>query len=961
MPKKMLIDATHPEETRVVVVDGNRVEEFDFESSSRRQLSGNIYLAKVTRVEPSLQAAFVEYGGNRHGFLAFSEIHPDYYQIPLADREALLAAEEAERDEDDEDAAPKKKAAPKPRARGARKRRPKGDEPETASPDVATATPDATEGDAPEAKADAAQAETPEAAERRDAPADDAASDESAKPSSIAEGAGADDAERVSEPYDADAPDASPAAEPGEIGGEGGGRRRSRGRRRRKGGSEEAAAETAADAPEATPETAPATVEQTADDDDAPPRDAGIESVGAEEPRDEAPRRKPRMRSYKIQEVVKVRQIMLVQVVKEERGNKGAALTTYLSLAGRYCVLMPNTARGGGISRKITQAEDRKKLKEIAGEFEVPRGMGLIIRTAGAKRTRAEIRRDYEYLLRQWEDIRTHTLQSVAPTLIYEEGSLIKRSIRDLYAKDIDEVLVEGEDGYREAKDYMRMLMPSHAKNVKNYKDLAPVFTRFQVESQLSAMFNPTVQLKSGGYIVIGITEALVAIDVNSGRATRQGSIEETALQTNLEAADEVARQLRLRDLAGLIVIDFIDMDERRNNAAVEKRMKDRLSTDRARLQIGRISGFGLMEMSRQRLRPGMLEASTAPCPACHGTGLVRSEDSLALCILRAVEEEGVKGKSAALRVTAPVSIANYIMNQKRAYLLTIEQRYGLTVTVEGDPTLLIPDFTVDRVKGAPRREAPPAAVQAHSGFVGLDDPREDEEEEATPPAENNRGEARRADDGDSDAESRNRRRRGKRGGRRRRRDEDGEAARDDNRGDDAATRPAAATPGGMEVFDAEPTTAAAVDTSDETDTAPKKPRRRRSRRSENADTAAADATADAVADATTEVATDATTDVVAAPDDPTPAPDAPAEGAPEEDAAAVTAAANLSTEAAAPPADAGPAPATDAVAADAVAPTPPAEPATEDTAAATAPSEPAEPESPPQPKRRGWWSLGRG
>ncbi len=387
--------------------------------------------------------------------------------------------------------------------------------------------------------------------------------------------------------------------------------------------------------------------------------------------------RKPRPRRYKIQEVVKVRQIMLVQVVKEERGNKGAALTTYLSLAGRYCVLMPNTARGGGISRKITNAVDRKKLKEIAGEIEVPEGAGLIIRTAGSQRTKTEIKRDYEYLMRLWEQVRDLTLKSIAPAPIYEEGDLIKRSIRDLYNKEIDEVLVEGDKGYRAAKDFMKMIMPSHAKNVVPYNEGLPLFARYQVESYLGGMFNPVVQLKSGGYIVIGVTEALVAIDVNSGRATKEGSIEETALKTNLEASEEVARQLRLRDLAGLIVIDFIDMEERKNNAAVEKRLKDKLKTDRARIQVGRISGFGLLEMSRQRLRPGMLEATTAPCAHCHGTGIIRSDDSLALSILRQLEEEGTRQRSKEVLLKAPIAVVNFLMNQKREHIAQIEARYG--------------------------------------------------------------------------------------------------------------------------------------------------------------------------------------------------------------------------------------------------------------------------------------------
>jgi ribonuclease E len=448
--------------------------------------------------------------------------------------------------------------------------------------------------------------------------------------------------------------------------------------------------------------------EDEADEDDGAvetvERDDSIESVADDDDvEDIRPTRKPRARRYKIQEVIKVRQILLVQVVKEERGNKGAALTTYLSLAGRYCVLMPNTARGGGISRKITNAVDRKKLKEIANEIDVPQGAGLIVRTAGAKRTKTEIKRDYEYLQRLWEQIRELTLKSIAPAKIYEEGDLIKRSIRDLYSREIDEVLVEGERGYRIAKDFMKMIMPSHAVNVKNYREQMPLFARYQVESYLSSMFNPVVQLKSGGYIVIGVTEALVAIDVNSGRATKEGSIEETALKTNLEAAEEVARQLRLRDLAGLIVIDFIDMDERRNNAAVEKRIKDKLKTDRARIQVGRISGFGLMEMSRQRLRPGMIEATTQPCAHCHGTGLIRSDDNLALSILRQIEEEGVRRRSREVLIKAPVAIANYLMNQKREHVAQIEGRYGLSVRIEGDPSLISPDFTMEKFKTATR------------------------------------------------------------------------------------------------------------------------------------------------------------------------------------------------------------------------------------------------------------------
>ena len=516
--------------------------------------------------------------------------------------------------------------------------------------------------------------------------------------------------------------------------------------------------------------------------DHASDSDDEIESVADEDVSEEirAPRR-PRARRYKIQEVVKVRQIMLVQVVKEERGNKGAALTTYLSLAGRYCVLMPNTARGGGISRKITQAADRKKLKEIAQEIKVPEGAGLIIRTAGAKRTKPEIKRDYEYLMRLWEQIRELTLKSIAPAGIYEEGNLIKRSIRDLYSREIDEVLVEGPEGYRVAKDFMRMIMPSHAKAVQPYHDQTPLFARYQVESYLAGMFNPTVQLKSGGYIVIGITEALVAIDVNSGRATKEGSIEDTALKTNLEAAEEVARQLRLRDLAGLIVIDFIDMEERRNNAAVEKRLKDKLKTDRARIQVGRISAFGLLEMSRQRLRPGMLESTTQPCQHCHGTGLIRSDDSMALQILRALEEEGTRKRSKEVLLRAPIAVVNFLMNQKREHIALIEARYGMSVRVEGDPAMISPDFTIEKFKTATRVvHENPAAISGNASMMGaavddiedpdLPDPDEEEASDAEAEADDAKSEGQsdaQADGqgGDGNGRKKRRRRRRRRGG----------------------------------------------------------------------------------------------------------------------------------------------------------------------------------------------------
>jgi len=629
MSKKMLIDATHAEETRVVVVDGNKVEEFDFETVNKRQLAGNIYLAKVTRVEPSLQAAFVDYGGNRHGFLAFAEIHPDYYQIPVADRKALLDEERAynRAQEEEENRRSRPRPKPQPRARA-----------------------EAVDGDAVQS-AEISSMDVVDLGEETGADA-------------LVQTPLSDVAEQ---PHDHVHHDHAHTHNVASV-----------------------------DAEEGEPVFR--SIDHASDTDDE------IESIAEEDVAEEisAPR-KPRARRYKIQEVIKVRQIMLVQVVKEERGNKGAALTTYLSLAGRYCVLMPNTARGGGISRKITQAADRKKLKEIATEIEVPEGAGLIIRTAGAKRTKPEIKRDYEYLMRLWEQIRELTLKSIAPAAIYEEGNLIKRTIRDLYSREIEEILVEGEAGYRTAKDFMRMIMPSHAKQVVRYDEQTPLFAKYQVESYLGGMFNPVVQLKSGGYIVIGITEALVAIDVNSGRATKEGSIEDTALKTNLEAAEEVARQLRLRDLAGLIVIDFIDMEERRNNAAVEKRLKDKLKTDRARIQVGRISGFGLMEMSRQRLRPGMLESTTQPCSHCHGTGLIRSDDSLGLQVLRALEEEGTRKRSKEVLLRAPIGIVNFLINGKREHIALIEARYGMSVRIECDPAMVSPDFSIEKFKTATR------------------------------------------------------------------------------------------------------------------------------------------------------------------------------------------------------------------------------------------------------------------
>ncbi|MBP2302334.1 Rne/Rng family ribonuclease [Azospirillum picis] len=610
MAKRMLVDATHPEETRVAVVNGNRLEELDFEIASRKQLKGNIYLAKVTRVEPSLQAAFVEYGGNRHGFLAFSEIHPDYYRIPIADREALLAEERRLEEQ-------------------------------------------------AEARAEAA--------------ADGAVMAEPIRPEQVVE-----EWSPMPSPIAPEASDEDDAGDGGPDGGDEDG--------------DEAGSDGAGD-------------ERAARDDGAEaggPAPSVPDMVGGDEDEEvETQRRRSRpLRSYKIQEVVKRRQVMLVQVTKEERGNKGAALTTYLSLPGRYCVLMPNTGRGGGISRKITNPADRKRLKEILSDLDIPDGMAVILRTAGLERSKPEIKRDLEYLLRLWDDIREQTLKSSAPCLIYEEANLIKRSIRDLYANDIDEIWVEGEAGFRTAREFMDMLMPGHSQRVQLYRDSQiPLFHRYQVETQIDAIHSPVVQLRSGGYIVINPTEALVSIDVNSGKSTRERNIEETAYKTNLEAADEVARQLRLRDLAGLIVIDFIDMEEPRNNAAVERRLKEAMKNDRARIQLGRISAFGLMELSRQRLRPSLLETNFERCPHCSGTGVVRSVESASLHVLRAIEEEGIRKRSSEITIYVPTSIALYILNQKRGELAKIEERHGFHVMVQADDGLIAPDHRLERNK----------------------------------------------------------------------------------------------------------------------------------------------------------------------------------------------------------------------------------------------------------------------
>ncbi|MFQ5773945.1 MAG: Rne/Rng family ribonuclease [Kiloniellaceae bacterium] len=697
MAKRMLIDASHPEETRVVVFSANRLEEFDYESISRKQLKGNIYLAKVTRVEPSLQAAFVDYGGSRHGFLPFSEIHPDYYRVPIADREVLLAAEaELKAETAEEEIVGEVEVDPEP-------------EPQDEEPVVGA-----------------------EAAE--------------AGPGEV--GADGDGGEREVEDDDA-----------GEV--------------------EELAAETR------------------------------VDTLGGDEVEDAARRRARLLRKYKIQEVIKRRQVILVQVTKEERGNKGAALTTYLSLAGRYCVLMPNTARGGGISRKISNPKDRRRLKGILEDLDIPEGVAVIVRTAGSERTKAEIRRDYEYLLRLWDEIRSTTLASTAPCLIYEEASLIKRAIRDLYQSEMDEILVDGEDGYKSAKAFMKSLMPSHARKVKLYKDPAvPLFYHYQVERQIDAMHNATVQLKSGGYIVINITEALVAIDVNSGKATRERHIEETAYKTNLEAAQEIARQLRLRDLAGLIVIDFIDMEGPSHNRAVERKLKEAMRSDRARIQLGRISPFGLLEMSRQRLRPSLFESSTVVCPHCNASGYVRTTESVALHVLRGLEEEGIRRGHGEIAVAAPRAVALHLLNQMRERLVEIERRYDFRIRVDTDESLVPPEYTlqrlapgapaargeaepqraaaaeaekVERKRARPRRrrkkgEAPPAAEEAALPETAqAAEPPEPLEDRVPAVAEASEGRGE-----ETGEEKPRRRRRGKRGGRRRggrQKDEPGVAA----------------------------------------------------------------------------------------------------------------------------------------------------------------------------------------
>ncbi|WFU44911.1 Rne/Rng family ribonuclease [Bradyrhizobium sp. CB82] len=810
MPNKMLIDATHPEETRVVVVRGNRVEEFDFETAQRKQLRGNIYLAKVTRVEPSLQAAFVEYGGNRHGFLAFSEIHPDYYQIPVADRQALIEAEEQAHREAEEENENRSHNRRRSRHRNARRRghgeRVQSDIVEGLEAGADTAAqplegemqPEVAEGTAHEGEQLHAEAEHHDAFEAHEHDRDEHGhgdhhddhdhehhhhddgeheheydhdhdhADEAPAPVAAVGAEPVVATEVAAEPEEAAASEA-PASEP----------------------HAEALAEAVtaaiepADAVYAAAESAEAPHPGAATEDDAEDGEDGeeaeeevVESVGGDDVLEEVPERtfRPR-RQYKIQEVIKRRQVMLVQVVKEERGNKGAALTTYLSLAGRYAVLMPNTARGGGISRKITSAQDRSRLKEVVQDLDVPEGMGIILRTAGASRTKPEIKRDFEYLIRMWETVRDLTLKSQAPTLVYEEGSLIKRSLRDLYNKEIDEIQVAGESGYREARDFMKMLMPANVSAVRQYRDGQPLFSRMGVESQLDAMFSPTVQLRSGGYVVINQTEALVSIDVNSGRSTREHHIEDTALKTNLEAAEEVARQLRLRDLAGLIVIDFIDMDEKRNNRAVERKLSDCLRQDRARIQVGRISHFGLLEMSRQRIRASVLESSTDPCPHCGGTGHVRSVSSVALQLLRGLEEILMKGATHNLVVRTRTDVALYVLNHKRGHLRDLENGFKVTLSIIADPSVSGPQaFVIDRGEQVHTLEAakallaaqaaaspPPAAEEAYDDEDGFD--LETESEVETDETEG-LGEEQAAGDAVPEQDGQRRRRRRRRRGR---------------------------------------------------------------------------------------------------------------------------------------------------------------------------------------------------
>ena len=827
MSSKMLIDASHPEETRVVVVRGNRIEEFDFESEHKKQIRGNIYLARVTRVEPSLQAAFVEYGGNRHGFLAFSEIHPDYYQIPFADRQALLEAEAAEdHDDDEEEEQPRRPR--RDRSRGERTDR--NDRVETAGQS------ESQDGDASQDDDAVGDDNNVETGEDSDTPT---VMEMAVEPDEVSE----------------DAPGN------GETSGDGENRPR-RNRRNRRGRKDASGSGDNG----ASGEDNGSGEGGSGDVEDAPVEEQEvIESVGAEDAMEEVPtRRRVARKQYKIQEVIKRRQVLLVQVVKEERGNKGAALTTYLSLAGRYSVLMPNTGRGGGISRKITSLQDRKRLKDVVKELEVPKGMGVILRTAGANRTKVEIKRDYEYLMRAWENVRTLTLQSSAPALVYEEGSLIKRSIRDLYNKDIGEILVAGENGYREAKDFMRMLMPSHAKMVQPHRDAVPLFARAGIEGQLDRMLQPQVTLKSGGYIIINQTEALVSVDVNSGRSTREHSIEDTALQTNLEAAEEVARQLRLRDLAGLVVIDFIDMEEKRNNRAVEKRLKDHLKSDRARIQVGRISHFGLLEMSRQRIRASVLESTMQVCAHCGGTGHVRSQSSVALHVIRTIEENLLRSATHDLVAKTSVATALYVLNHKRAIISDLEARFGLNISIEADDKVGAQHVLIERgepATGTPRGPLQPTIDTSEDDAVDEELARSAEAEsadivadEAEPVAERTQPAAAPAQqqtraEGDQRRKRRRRRRGRNRNGEGERIGADGQVSNDQDEGDEGDDGAEEASENNAEVVvtqDAPAETVAAPEEAVVEDVKPKaRGRRKKAVETETAEVAAAEPVAE--------------------------------------------------------------------------------------------------------------------
>ncbi|EAS51029.1 ribonuclease, Rne/Rng domain protein [Aurantimonas manganoxydans SI85-9A1] len=944
MANKMLIDASHPEETRVVVVRGSRVEEFDFESEHKKQLKGNIYLAKVTRVEPSLQAAFVEYGGNRHGFLAFSEIHPDYYQIPKADRQALIeedlqrAMEEEEADE------------PKPtRSRRGSRSKSAAHSDETVS-EKAEIDENGNEVGADAAQGDAHGDETEIHATESD---DDHDADADADGVTTSGGDGEDE------------DNGSDRSSRGRRGGRG-----RRGRTRASGDDE-----------------------NNGDEDG----DEEIDQIGSEDAMEEVPVRQARQRrQYKIQEVIKRRQILLVQVVKEERGNKGAALTTYLSLAGRYSVLMPNTARGGGISRKITNAADRKRLKDVVRELDVPRGMGIILRTAGANRTKPEVKRDYEYLMRLWETVRTVTLSSIAPALVYEEGSLIKRSIRDLYNKDIDQILVAGETGYREAKDFMRMLMPSQAKVVQPYRDPTPIFVRQGIESQLDKMVQPHVTLKSGGYIIINQTEALVAIDVNSGRSTKEHSIEDTAYQTNMEAAEEVARQLRLRDLAGLIVIDFIDMDEKRNNRAVEKKIKECLKSDRARIQVGSISHFGLLEMSRQRIRASVLESTMQTCPVCEGTGHIRSSSSSALHVLRTIEEHLQKHADHDLIVKVPTSTALYVLNEKRQRIEELEHHHGLRIILEADDSAGHQAITIAHGAEATKPEITVDSGQpdALAASDALDDAADEEAARRSAdeldriaeekPAAEDKGRAERAEEdrnGSDNSEGGGRRRRRRR--RKRSGDEDETVAdgqsRDDRSDQDNGDDRDGDAEGDDETDGAHRSTSRTDDDSDRGRKRRRRGRRggRRNREDQNGEGESGQQSGDVAADQAPDAqpmhatATTVMSDQVAA----TPAPvaeDAPVASPAEPVDAQSEAADNADTAVAAEPAM--PALAAEPVATNAPAPVEAQPAAAEETAGAAAnddtpvaqePSDPVVTSStsndadakPEKPRRTGWWA----